>query len=112
MKKPSKTINKHKLIGLVAKKINHEIHYKHVANVISLFTDEFMFELRAKKAIHIPNFCSFRLEQSKPRKYHNINKRRFSISTGKTLIKIKLSPSLRNKIVENLDILKTFISGE
>lgn len=109
MKKPFKTINKRKLTFLIAKKLEHQIHHIHIANILSLFIDEFIIELQKKQKIDIPNFCSFRLEKTKPRKFHNIQKRRMSISTGKPLLKIKLSRSLRNKIVQNLDLIKTFI---
>lgn len=109
MKKLSRTLNKRKLTFLVAKKLNHTIHHIHVANIISMFVDEFVSELEQKEKINIPNFCSFKLEQSKPRKFHNVQKRRFAISTGKSIIKIKLSRSLRNRIVQNMDVIKTFL---
>ncbi len=81
----------------------------HIANIISIFIDEFMIELQQKKQINIANFCSFKLEKSKPRKFYNVKKRRFAISSGTNLIKIKLSRSLRNRIIKNIDIIKTFL---
>ena len=110
MKKyPTTTFSKRKLSFLVAKKLNHNIHHIHVSNVISLFIDGFMDELQKRQRIDIPNFASFRLEKSKPRKFHNIQKRRFSISAGKPRLKIKLARTLRSRIIRNLDLVKTFI---
>lgn len=109
MKKTSATINKLQFVSIVAKKLNHRLSFMHIANVISLFLDEWGRQLQIKEKINIPNFGVFKIEKTKPRKYHNINKKRFAVSTGKSLIKIRLSRSLRNKIVENLDLIKTFI---
>ena len=109
MKKLSKTLNKRKLSFIVAKKFNQTIHYTHVANIISMFIDEFMIELQQKEQINISNFCNFRLEKSKPRKFHNVYKQRFAVSSGKPLLKIKLSKSLRNRIIQNMDLIKTFL---
>ncbi len=109
MKKQSKILNKRNLSFLVAKKLNHTIHHIHIANVISMFIDEFMIELQQKEQINISNFCSFKLEKSKPRKFHNVRKRRFAVSSGTSLLKIKLSRSLRNRIIQNMDLIKTFL---
>ena len=107
--KQSKILNKNKLTLLVAQKLQHSIHQKHIANVISMFIDEFMIELQQKEEINISNFCNFKLERSSPRKFHNVQKRRFAISSGKPLLKIKLSRSLRNRIIQNMDLIKTFL---
>jgi len=109
MKKPSITLNKRKLTFLVTKRLKHNIHHIHIANVISIFVDEFLLNLQQKENINIPNFCHFKLEMSKPRKFHNLQKQRFAISEGKILLKIKLSKSLRNKIIQNMDLIKTFL---
>ena len=109
MQKPFKVLNKKILSSLVAKKINYTIHYTHITNVISMFIDEFMMHLQQKEQINISNFCSFKLEKSKPRKFHNVRKRRFAVSAGTVLIKIKLSRALRNKIIQNMDLIKTFL---
>jgi nucleoid DNA-binding protein len=110
MKKfPTTTINKRKLGSLVAKRLGYSIHHTHISNVISLFIDSFMDELQDKQRIDIGNFGSFRLEKTKPRKFHNIQKRRFAVSAGRPRLKIKLSRSLRAKIIRNLDLVKTFI---
>lgn len=109
MKKPPVTLSKRKLVFLVAKKLDHTIHHIHVSNVISLFIDGFMDDLQKKERIDIGNFGSFRIERTKPRKFHNVHKRRFAVSTGNPRLKIKLSRSLRSKIIRNLDIVKTFI---
>lgn len=93
---------------LVAKKMNYKIHYKHISNVISIFIDEFILQLQ-RKQINIPNFCLFKIEKTKPRKHYNIQKQRFSISTGKFLIKIKVAKSLRREIIQHIDLIKTFL---
>jgi nucleoid DNA-binding protein len=109
MKKLPKTLNKRKLSFLVGKKLQYNIHQAHIANVISMFIDEFMSILEQKGQINIINFCNFKLEKSKPRKFHNIHKGRFAVSSGRSLIRIKLSRSLRNQIIQNLDLMKTFL---
>lgn len=109
MKKLSKTLNKRKLTFLVAKRLNHTVHHIHIANIVSMFIDEFLITLEQNGKINIPNFCIFKLETSKPRKFHNVQKRRFAISTGKSILKIKLSRSLRNRIIQNMDLIKTFL---
>jgi nucleoid DNA-binding protein len=109
MKKPRAMMSKRKLAFIVAKRLNHNIHHIHILNVISMFVDGFMDELQKKERIDIANFGSFRLECTKPRKFHNVQKRRLAVSAGKPQLKIKLSRSLRNKIIRNLDLVKTFI---
>jgi len=109
MKKHYNTINKQRLIKLVSKKINHQIHHTHINDIVSLFIDEFISTLNHKKQLNIHNFCSFRVEKNKPRKFYDIHKRRFAISNSKYLLKIKLHRALRNKIIKNLDLIKTFL---
>jgi len=109
MKKPTNTINQAKLCQKVAVKLNYSINFRHIYDVVSLFTDEFMIELRAKSRIDIPNFCSFRIESTKPRKFHHIQKRTLEISRGRRLLNVKLSYKLRDLIIQNLDLKKTFM---
>jgi nucleoid DNA-binding protein len=109
MKKLSKILNKRKLSFIIAKKLNHTIHHIHIANIISLFVDEFMNQLEQKEKINVPNFCTFKLETNKPRRFYNIKKRRFAVSTGTLRMKVKLSRSLRNRIIQNMDLMKTFL---
>lgn len=102
-------INKVKLGRLIGKKLDHNIHKQNIMDVISLFVDEFAKELEIKKRINIPNFCVFLLEKNKPRKYHDIQKRQILMSDGKPMVKIKLSQAFRDRIIQELDIFKTFL---
>lgn len=108
MQKP-KLVNKLRLTRSVGKKLHYNINSLHIANVISLFVNEFANELQNKEQINIPNFGVFRIEKSKPRKFFHIGEKRFAFSKGNYLLKIKLSQSLRNKIIANLDLIKTFV---
>lgn len=112
MIKPYKTLNKRALTSLISKRIKHSIHCAHIENVMSLFMDEFIAALEKGQVLNMPNFCAFKLEKSKPRKFYNVQERRFAVSSGKYLIKIKISKPLRDKIVENIDVVKTFLAGD
>lgn len=105
---PNNRLNKHQIVKKVCCRLDHQIHHLHVANIISLFIDEFATELKHNKKLKIKNFYSVRLEHSKPRKFYNFTKQRIAISQGKWKIKIKLMPKLRRKIANNLDIVKLF----
>lgn len=107
----NQTINKLKLINLVSKRLNYQIHKSHISNIVSLFVDEFFLELKTNRKIEIINFCSFSLHKSKPRKYHDFFKSRMAVSKGKTYLRIILTPELRNEIVNNLDLIKTFLKN-
>jgi nucleoid DNA-binding protein len=106
-----KTLNKRKLVDMIARNLNHTIHRAHISNVISMFADDFLTELQQKQKIKIGNFCVFWQETSKPRKYHHLWERRVMLADGKTHLKIKLMQSLRDRIVGELDLIKTF-AGE
>lgn len=109
MKKLSKNLTKRKLAFGVGRKLKYSIHNIHILNVVSLFIDQFMTEFLEKKEINIPNFCLFKIEKNKPRKYHNIQKNRFAVAPGHPQLKIKLDPAIRNEIIKHIDVIKTFM---
>lgn len=109
MSKVSKTITKRDMIDLIHKKLALKFSKSHIGNVVSFFIDQFMIELQEKRIINMANFCSFRIERTKPRKYHDYIKNRFSISKGRPQLKIKISYSLSKKIINHIDIVKTFL---
>lgn len=102
-------VNKYELIKRVGTRLNHRFGKLHLRNVVALFLDEFVQELRAKKVIRIPNFCSFSIEKSEQRFFHNIQTRKVMKSKGKHLLKIRLAPSLRRLVIKKIDIVKTFL---
>ncbi len=99
-----KTINKKNISLLITKKLNNNISYKNISDVISIFFEELFKELKTGKKIKIKNFCSFKLEKTKPRRYFNYWTKQFAISKGRPQFKIQLSYSLRKKISKHLDL--------
>lgn len=104
-----KLIKKRQLIRAVSGRVRGRILRCQVDDVINLFFDEFIDELTVKKQINIGGFCSFNLEKNRPRKYFDVNRRCFSISKPRNLLKIKLDSELHKRITQNIDILKTFM---
>ncbi len=102
-------LNKFKLISLIGTRLKYSLKYRQISDILSLFVEEFATELQNKRRLRIGNFCIFYLKKSKPRKFYNLNLQRFAISKGKWIMKMKLTPDLRKKLIKHLDLMKTFL---
>lgn len=102
------TLNRTRLVKNIRKRMRNSIRCSVINDIISLFIEEFNSELINKKEVDIPGFGVFSLEYSKPRKYHDFQQKKMFISKSNPLLKFRMTQKLKNKILENLDILKTF----
>lgn len=102
-------VNKYELTKRVGRRLNYQFSKLHLRNVVALFLDEFVQELKIKKVIYIPNFCFFSIKKSEPRLFHNIQTHKVMKSKGKQLLKIRLASSLRRLVINKIDIVKTFL---
>lgn len=107
----TKNLNKVKITRAVAKRINNRATHLHITNIISLLIEEFNKALANGEVIKIKNFATFFVKHSKPRKYHDIQNKKMFISSSNPLLKIKLDAKLRDRIIKNIDILKTFMDN-
>jgi len=101
------SIDKRKLWRYVNKKINRSIHYYHVLSVISILFDEMIKDLRSEKNIKIYNFGTLLPKTMNPRKYFNVRYQKVMESSGNRILRFILSPKIRKKIINNLDLDKT-----
>jgi nucleoid DNA-binding protein len=109
MKELPTSIDKRILWRYINKKINNIIHNYHVFGVISILFDEIIKDLKAGKAIKIYNFGTLILKKTKPRRYHNVFSKEFSVSPGYKIIRFTLAPQIRKKLCKHIDIDKTFL---
>jgi nucleoid DNA-binding protein len=84
-------------------KINRIIHHYHVFSVITILFDEMLKELKQGKEIKIFNFGTLKLENTKPRKYHDIRYNKVLLSKGSKILKFKLIEPIRKKLCFYLD---------
>lgn len=102
-----KAVSKASIIRRVSEEL--DISEEEVSHVISLFIDEFIRILQTGKKMVIANFCQFSLENTEPRKYHDIRYKKVLLSKEKKVLKIRLPKKLRKFVRRNLDIYKTFL---
>lgn len=105
----NKLITKQGLVTLIGQRLKNPPHRTQIRDVLGLFFDEFVNELNEKKKINISGFCTFYISKNKSRKYYDLYKQRFAISTPRPLLKIKLDKKLYIKIIKNIDLIKTFM---
>lgn len=103
-------VSKRNLWRYVNKKIKRIIHHYHVFSIISLLFDEMLKDLKQGKSIKVVNFGTLSLKETKPRLYHDVNKRQVVLSKKHKILRFELSPKIRKKMCEHLDIDKTFES--
>lgn len=102
------SIGRKKLWQYVNVKINRKIHHAHVFSVISILFDEIIKDLVSGNKIKIMNFGTLVLKDTKPRRYHNVIHRCVMLSDSHKILKFSLSPKIRKKLCDLLDIDKTF----
>jgi nucleoid DNA-binding protein len=107
MKIPT-SISKKVLWQYVNLKIRRSIHHAHVFSVITILFDEMIKDLISGKEIKIINFGTLVLKQMKPRKYHDVRYMCVMQSDGYKILRFSLTPKIRKKICDFLDIDKTF----
>jgi nucleoid DNA-binding protein len=89
-------------------KIKRIIHHYHVFSVISILFEEMLKDLKQGKEIKIFNLGTLYLKETKPRLYHDVNKRQVVLSDKHKILKFRLTPKLKKRLSESLDIDKTF----
>lgn len=107
-----KTLNKPKICHIINRKTRLKLGHDRISDILSIFFEEFFKELEDGKELRIPNFCSFRVEKTKPKRYHDIRTGTCAISKSRPQFKIRLMPKLKKKIAKELDLLKTFIGDD
>lgn len=101
------SINKRTLWRYVNAKIKRLIHHYHVFSVITILFDEMIGDLLAGKDIKIANFGVLSLKSMKPRRYHDVVQKRVVLSKGHRILRFTLSPPIRKKLCDHLDLDKT-----
>lgn len=101
-------ISRAKLYALVYLKLNQQIEYQHVRNVISILFEEIGNELFKKGKFVIDNFGSLTLKRMKPRNFYNYQTKQLQKSKGNNIVRFQLFNKLRLIILSNLDIARTF----
>lgn len=89
-------------------KIKRVIHHYHVFSVISILFEEMLKDLNQGKEIKIFNLGSLILKDTKPRLYHDVNKKQVVLSKKHRILRFKLARKLKKRLTGNLDIDKTF----
>ena len=107
----SDNINKRRLWHYVNKKINHLINHAHVLSVISILFEEMLKDLKSGKEIKIKNLGTLILQETKPRKYHDVRFHQVMQSESHRILRFKLAVPIRKKLKKLLDIDKTFPQG-
>lgn len=100
-------IDKRYLWKFVNKKINRAVKGYHVVSIINILFEEMLSDLRSGKEIEIFNFGKLFLKKMNPRKYHDVRYNRVMVSHGGRILKFILSPKIKRKICQALDIDKT-----
>jgi nucleoid DNA-binding protein len=101
-------ISKNDLWYYVNNKLKHSIHSKHVLAVLNILFDEMLSDLQQGKTVNVINLGALSLPITKPRKHYHIHLRKVVQSTGHRIIKFLLAPTIRKKIIQFLDIDRTF----
>lgn len=92
-------------------KIKRVTHHYHVFSVISILFEEMLNDLKQGKEIKIFNLGTLLLKETKPRLYHDVNKKQVVLSEKKKILKFKLARKLKKRLTGNLDIDRTFKDG-
>jgi len=104
----NESITKKKLWQYVNKKIEYSINHAHVFSVICILFEEIIKELLVKGELKIVNFGVLKLKNMNPRKYHDVRHQKVMYSEGNKIFRFILSPKLRKKLCDNLDLDVTF----
>jgi len=102
------SVDKRILWRFVNRKIKRIIHHFHVFAIITILFDEIIQDLKNGKSIKIFNFGTLSLKQMKPRKYFDVRHQQVMESQGNRILRFSLATSVRKKLVNHLDIDKTF----
>jgi nucleoid DNA-binding protein len=92
----------------VNQKIKRTIHHYHVFSVITILFEEMLKDLKDGKDVNIFNFGLLSLKETKPRLYHDVNKREVVLSGKHKILKFKFATKIKKKLCGYLDIDKTF----
>ena len=103
-----KNINKRQFCNIVANKIGPTINKAHIISVVSILFEEIFKDLAAGLKFKIGNFGTFFLKKMKPRKFFNVTEMKVTESIGNKIFKFKFSKKNRRKILDAIDVEKTF----
>src|SRR5208337_4795382 len=103
--------HKYQLCAAISQKLEHKIDERHIMNIIAILLEEIMKDILKKGKFFIGNFGRFILERMSPRKYFNFQTGRVEQSVGNNILRFKLTKKLKRKILDNIDIARTFKDG-
>ena len=101
-------ISKRFLWRYVNIKIKRSIHHYHVFGVLNILFEEIINDLKNGNKIDIFNFGILELKKLKPRNYHNVTTRKWTLSSGNRIMRFVLDSKIKRKICEKLDLDLTF----
>jgi len=100
------SVNKRLLWHYVNRKIKRIIHHYHVLSIITILFDEMIKDLKLGKSIKIFNFGKLQLKSLKPRRYFDVRHQKVMQGKAHKILRFTLAPSIRKKLVDQLDIDK------
>lgn len=83
-----------------------------IKSIISLLMEEISKDLLSGKELNIFNFGKMWMAPPKPKKYFNVFTQQVEFSNGNFKLKFKIFDKIRYKILEMLDLDKTFESED
>lgn len=105
------SVSKRNLWRYVNRKVRRFVHHYHVFSVITILFEEMLRDLKLGKEIKIFNLGTLSLQETKPRLYHDVNKRQVVLSSKHKILRFALAPKIRKKLCEHLDLDITFKDG-
>lgn len=97
-------ISKKKLWKYLNIKIKRAVNHHHVFAIISILFEEMVIDLLNGKEIKIFNFGTLYLENTKPKKYHDVRFKKMMESKGNRVLKFLLKNKLKKKLISYLDV--------
>lgn len=101
-------IDKKQFCNHVNAKLAGKVHSAHVLSIISILFDELLIDLAEKSVFSIGNFGKFKYIQMQPRRYFDIGAKEIRMSKSFKIIRFSLFKKMRDELIKNLDIDKTF----
>jgi nucleoid DNA-binding protein len=88
--------------------IDKKIDKNHIVSIVSILFEEMLLDLSSGKKFNIGNFGKFFIKKMKPRKFFNVTQMKVTESVGNKILKFKFSQQNRRKILDSIDVEKTF----
>lgn len=108
----NQSISKRDLWHYVNRKIKRLVHRYHVFAIISILFEEMVKDLRQGKPIKVANLGIITLQPTPPRWYHHVRLHQMVFSPGHRIMRFSLSKPIHKKLIELLDLDRTFLDGQ